>query len=412
MDRAAAAALDEASPLAGTRDRFDLPEDVIYLDGNSLGALPRGVPERVAEVVRAEWGGDLIRSWNDHGWWDLPLAVGDRLAPLIGAGAGTVSVGDCTTVQLYKALGAAARLDDTRTVVVSEPINFPTDSYVIDAAAEQFGLTVRWWDRTADPDIREVLDTDVAVVALCHVDYRSGFAHDGSDVTDAAHDAGALMLWDLCHAAGAVDVRLEEWGADLAVGCTYKYLNAGPGAPAYVYVDRKLHHLVRQPIPGWHGHAAPFALEPTYRPAPGIGKMQTGAQPIIAVAALDAALDAFDGVDMADVRATSLSLTDTFVALAEERLGSFGVEPVVPRLHTQRGSQVCLRVPEEAYGFVQALIVRGVVGDFREPDLARFGFAPLYIRHVDVWDAIDHMAAVLADGEHRLPEHTARRQVT
>jgi kynureninase len=412
MDRAAAVALDEASPLAGTRDRFDLPDGLIYLDGNSLGALPRGVADRVASFVRTEWGTDLIRSWNDHGWWDLPLTVGDKLTPVIGAGPGTVVAGDGVTVQLYKALGASARLDRARTVIVSEPGNFPTDSYVIDAVAEQFGLTVRWWDRATVPDIREVLDTDVAVVALCHVDYRTGFAHDGSGVTDAAHDVGALMLWDLCHSAGALDVRLEEWRADLAVGCTYKYLNAGAGSPGYVYVDRKLQHVVENPIPGWHGHAAPFALEPDYRPARGIARMRTGSSPIIALTALDAALDAFVGVAMTDVRATSLSLTDLFIALTEERLGPFGVEPVTERQHSRRGSQVCLRVPADAYGFVQALIARDVIGDFREPDLARFGFAPLYVRHADVWDAVDHMAAVLEHGEHLLPEHTTRRPVT
>lgn len=412
MDRAAAAALDAASPLADTRDRFDLPDDLIYLDGNSLGALPRGVAERVAAMIHDEWRTDLVRSWNAHGWWDLPAAVGDKLAPIIGAAAGTVSVGDGVTVQLYKALGAAVRMDDTRRVIVSEPGNFPTDSYIIDAVADQFGLTVRWWDRETEPDIRNVVDTDVAVVALCHVDYRTGFAHDGSDVTDAAHDVGALMLWDLCHSAGAMDVRLDEWDVDFAVGCTYKYLNAGAGSPGFIVVGPHLQQVAHNPIPGWHGHADPFALEHEYRPAPGVTRMRSGSSPIIALTALDAALDAFDGVSMADVRATSLSLTETFLELADDRLTEFGVEPVVPRLHTQRGSQVCLRIPDEAYGFVQALVARGVIGDFREPDLARFGFAPLYVRHVDVWDAVDHMAAVLSSREHHRPEHTTRQKVT
>ena len=244
------------------------------------------------------------------------------------------------------------------------------------------------------PDIREVLGSDVAVVALCHVDYRSGFAHDGSDVTAAVHDVGGLMLWDLSHSAGALDIRLEEWGADFAVGCSYKYLNAGPVSSAYIYVHRRLHHLIQNPLPGWHGHAEPFALDPTYRPTMGIGRMQTGAQPIIAVAAVDAALDAFEGVSMPDLRATSLSLTDLFIDLVERRCEGHPLTLITPRNHGERGSQVSIRHPEGG-AVMQALIARGVIGDYREPEVLRFGLTPLFLRYADVWDAVDTLADVL-----------------
>lgn len=411
MDRAAAEALDHADPLRHLRQRFELPDDVIYLDGNSLGPLPVGVRERVAEVVTQQWGHDLIRAWNTHGWFDLPAAVGAKLAPLVGAAPDSVSVGDATSVQLFKLLAAGARLRPGRNVVVTEPGNFPTDSYIVAGVARMLGLTVRWWSAADQPDIRAVLDDDVAVVSLCHVDYRLGTMHDGPAVTTAVHDAGAIMLWDLCHSVGAVEVDLDGWDADLAVGCGYKYLNGGPGAPAFGYVNRRWHDALDQPIPGWHGHAAPFALERDYRPAAGARRLQTGSTSVIAAAALDAALDAFDGVAMSDVRAKSLALTDLFVALADERLAAYGVTAEVPRDHARRGSQVCLRHPE-AYGFVQALIARGVIGDFREPDLARFGFTPLYLRFADVWDTVEHMVAVLDGGEHLRPENLTRAAVT
>ncbi|MBB5786321.1 kynureninase [Jiangella mangrovi] len=410
MERAHAEALDRDDPLAHLRDRFDLPDGVIYLDGNSLGPLPRGVAERVGRLVGTEWRDDLITSWNAHGWYDLPATVGAKLEPLLGAEPGTVTVGDSTSVQLFKLLVAGARLRPDRTVIVTEPGAFPTDSYVADGVARLLGLTVRWWDPATQP-LDEVLDDDVAVVSLCHVDYRLGRMHDGAAVTRAVHEAGAVVLWDLCHSAGAVAVDLAGWGADLAVGCGYKYLNGGPGAPAFVYAAPRWLGTVEQPVTGWFGHATPFALERDYRPADGVRRLLSGTTPVIGTAVLDAALDAFDGVAMADVRRKSLALTDFFLALAASRLGEYGVEPEVPRDHAARGSQLCLRLPE-AYGFVQALIARRVVGDFREPDLARFGLAPLYLRFTNVYDAVEHMAAVLSAGEHRRPENVARAAVT
>ncbi len=412
MDRSTALDLDRADPLAHARDRFDLPDGLIYLDGNSLGPLAVGVRERVADVVSRQWGHDLILGWNTHGWFfELPPAVGAKLARLVGAAPDSVSVGDSTSVQLFKLLVAAARMRPGRSVIVTEPGGFPTDSYIISSVADLLGLTVRWWSIEDDPDIAAVLDDTVAVVSLCHVDYRLGHMHDGPGVTRAVHDAGALMLWDLSHSAGAVEVDLAGWGADLAVGCGYKYLNGGPGAPGYAYVRPDLVGAVEQPITGWHGHAVPFALERDYRPAPGVRRLQTGTTSVIALAALDAALDAFADVSTDVLRSKSLALTDYFLSLADHRLARFGATPEAPRTHAERGSQVCLRLPE-AYGFVQALIARDVIGDFREPDLARFGFAPMYLRFVDVWDAVDRMVAVLDAREHERPEHTTRAAVT
>lgn len=410
-DRATAEALDRDDPLAHVRDRFDLPDGLIYLDGNSLGPLTHAARARVAEVVERQWGTDLITSWNRHGWFDLSAAVGERLAPLLGAAPGTVSVGDATSVQLFKLLVGAARLRPDRRVIVTEPGTFPTDSYIATSVAGLLGLTVRWWSRDEQPDIADVLDDDVTVVTLSHVDYRLGRLHDAAAVTAAAHEAGALVLWDVCHSVGAVELELDGWDADLAVGCGYKYLNGGPGAPAFAYVNRRLLDVIDQPITGWHGHAAPFDLDRDYRPAGGARRLQTGSVSVIATAALDAALDAFEGVSMAAVRTKSLALTDYFLALADERLAPLGVGTEVPRDHARRGSQACLRL-DEAYGFVQALIARGVIGDFREPDLARFGFAPLYVRFTDVWDTVEHMVAVLDADEHRRPENTTRSPVT
>jgi kynureninase len=408
MTRDAAATRDRDDPLRDLRDRFELPDDLIYLDGNSLGPLPVGVRERVAAVVQQEWGKDLIASWNTHDWIGLPSRVGAKVARLVGAPADCVTAGDSTSVQLFKLLVAATRLRPERRVVVTEPGNFPTDSYTIASAARLTGLDLR----SCDPaDVAASLADDVAVVALTHVDYRTGRMHDAPSITAAAHGVGAVALWDLCHSAGAVPVDLDAWDADLAVGCGYKYLNGGPGAPAFAYVHRRWHEALDQPLSGWMGHADPFALERDYRPARGIARVQTGTPSVLSMAALDAALDAFDGVSMDDVRAKSLRLTDYFVALAEKRLSQYGVGVEVPRDHERRGSQVCLRHPG-AYALIQALIARQVVGDFREPDLARFGCAPLYVRFVDVWDAVDHMVDVLDSGEWEQPGYAVRAAVT
>ncbi|MGZ4493380.1 MAG: kynureninase [Nocardioides sp.] len=402
-----AAALDAASPLAGRRDLFDLPAGVVYLDGNSLGALPRAVPPRLADVVAREWGQGLISSWNTADWIGLPRRVAAKIAPLVGARPADLHVGDSTTVTLFKTLVAACRLRPDRTVLVVEPTTFPTDAYVAAGVARTLGVELRWCD-PADPAAS--LDEDVALLALTHVDFRTGAMYDMAALTAAAHEVGALVQWDLCHSTGAVPVDLPGADADLAVGCTYKYLNGGPGSPAFAWVAPRHQDAFEQPIPGWMGHARPFDMTLEHEPAPGAARLASGTPPVLALSALDAALDVFDGVDVEALRAASLSLTDLFVDLVDERLpGAF--EVVTPREHARRGSQVSLRHPE-AYGVVQALIARGVVGDFRTPDIARFGFAPLYVTHTDVVVAVDHLVAVLAADEHLHPDYAVRNPVT
>ncbi|MDP9443292.1 MAG: kynureninase [Actinomycetota bacterium] len=403
--RAEARRLDASSPLAQLRERFVLPERLVYLDGNSLGVLPRGVAERVRDVVENEWGRDLIRSWNTAGWIDLPARTGAKIARLVGAGPDEVVVTDSTSVNLFKLLVAAARLRPDRRVIVAEPSTFPTDGYIAASVARTLGLRLRWCD-PADP--LAAVGEDTAVLALTHVDFRTGALYDAAAVTAGAHAAGALMLWDLCHTAGAVPIELDHIDADLAVGCSYKYLNGGPGAPAYCFVARRWQDRIDQPLTGWLGHADPFGLDRNYRPAGGVGRLRAGTPPVLSLAALDAALDAFDGVEVADLRAASVSLTSLFVDLVRARTDVEVVSPVDP---DRRGSQVSLRHPR-AYGVVQALIERGVVGDFRAPDLARFGMAPMYLRHVDVWDAVDHLVGVLDGREYARPTYATRAAVT
>jgi kynureninase len=406
-----AAALDAASPLA-TRELFRLPEGIVYLDGNSLGALPRAVPDRLAEVVSGEWGQGLIRSWNplpDRGgdWMALSARCAARIAPLVGAAPEDLHVGDSTSVTLFKTMVAATRLRPGRRVIVLEPGTFPTDGYVAAGVADLLGLELRWCD---PDDPAAAVDEDTALLTLTHVDFRTGAMFDLAAVTAAAHRKGALVQWDLCHSVGAVPVDLTAADPDFAVGCTYKYLNGGPGSPAFGWVAPRLQDRLRQPITGWMGHAEPFAMSPDYRPRPGIGQLASGTPPVLALASLEAALSVWEGVSMADVRRVSLSLTDLFIRLVEERLpGEF--EVVTPREHGRRGSQVSLRHPE-AYGVVQALIRRGVIGDFRTPDIARFGFTPLYLRHVDVVTAVDRLVEVMAADEHRDPSYAVRNAVT
>jgi kynureninase len=406
-DPETAAALDERSPLAGRRDLFVLPPGVVYLDGNSLGALPRSVSDRMRRVVDQEWGAGLISSWNDARWVDLSARVGAKIAPLIGARPTDVHVGDSTSVTLFKTFVAAGRLRPGRRVVVLEPTTFPTDAYVASGVARMLDLEIRWCD-PADPVAS--LDEDVAMLALTHVDFRSGAMYDLVSLTKAAHEVGALAHWDLCHSAGAVPVALEAADADVAVGCTYKYLNGGPGSPAFAWVHPRHQDVWDQPIPGWFGHAAPFDMDREFSPAPGIARMASGTPPVLALSALDAALDVFDGVPVDVLRDTSLSLTDYFIDLVDARLGST-FEVITPRDRDLRGSQVSLR-HDAAYGIVQALIERGVVGDFRTPDVARFGFAPLYVTHTDVYDAVEHLVEVMAGAEYARPQYAVRNAVT
>ena len=389
------------------RERFVIPAGRIYLTGNSLGALPKHVPARMAEVIEREWGEDLISAWNTASWTDLSWRVATKIEPMIGAAPGTVHVGDSTSVTLFKAMVAATRLRPDRNVIVIEPTTFPTDGYIAQGVARAFGKTLRWCD---PDDPAASLDNDVALLSLTHVDFRSGAIFDMDSVTAAAHEAGAVMLWDLCHSTGAVPVDVAAADADIAVGCTYKYLNGGPGSPAFGYIAPRLQGMVEQPITGWWGHARPFEMQRDYEPAAGVAQMTVGTPPVLALSALEAALEVFDGVSAQDLRSASLSLTDLFIELVEARLpGAF--ELITPREHERRGSQVSWR-HDQAYGISQALIARGVVGDFREPDVARFGFAPLYVTHTDVYDAVEHLVEVLANDEHLDPAYATKNAVT
>jgi kynureninase len=402
--------LDQRDPLAACRDKFTLPEGEVYLDGNSLGAMPAHLPQRMQQAIAAEWGQGLIRSWNDAGWIDLPQRVAAKVAPLIGATHDEVMVGDSTSVNLFKALAAALRLNPGRKVILTEQGNFPTDLYIAQGIADLFGAEIRYVD--SDPSaINDALDTSVAVLMLTHVNYRSGKVYDMAAITRAAQAAGALVVWDLAHSAGALHVELDAANADFAVGCGYKYLNGGPGAPAFVYVARRHLEQVRQPLSGWHGHAAPFAFVQDYLPAPGINRMQCGTPPLLSMIALDAALDVFDGVDMAQLRKKSQELCDLFIQLVDERLSEHGFGLFSPRDREQRGSQVALTHPQ-GYAIVQALIARGITGDFRMPDILRFGFAPLYVRYIDVWHTVDVLAQIMASGEWNQAKFLARKAVT
>ncbi len=408
--RAACAALDAADPLAPWREHFALPAGMIYLDGNSLGPLPRATAAIVQDVVQRQWGEDLIASWNKHGWIDLPHTLGAKIARLIGAGPDEVMVANSTSVNLFKLIAAALDLRPGRRVVVSERSNFPTDLYVAQGLAGWLGERVEL-RLVASADLEAALDERTALLLLTHVDYRSGRLHDMAQLTRAAHAAGALTLWDLAHSAGAVPVDLNAAGADLGVGCGYKYLNGGPGAPAFLFVAGRWQGQARQPITGWLGHAEPFAFRADYQPAAGIRRFLAGTPPILSLKALEAGVDLLLEVDRQALRAKSMALSDAFIRLVEARCAGFGLELASPRAAAERGSQVSFRHPD-GYPIVQALIARGVIGDFRAPDLLRFGLAPLYVRFVDLWDAVDALGQVMAGRAWDLPEYQQRAAVT
>ena len=392
LTRADLERLDADDPLARFRDEFLLPEGVIYLDGNSLGALPKAAVDRLDAVVRREWGQDLIKSWNLHGWIEAPQRLGGKLAQIIGAEADEVVVADSTSVNLFKLLAGALSLRPGRSTILSEPGNFPTDLYVMQGLAGLLGGEVKV--RTVEADeVVGAIDEDTAVVALTHVHYKSGRRHDMGAITRAAHDKGALALWDLSHSAGAIQVGLNACDADLAVGCGYKYLNGGPGAPAWLFVAKRHQAAIQNPLSGWMGHAAPFAFVDDYAPAPDIRRELCGTPSIVAMAALEAALDLYVEADMARVEAKGARLCDLFIELVEARCPQLTL--VSPRAAAGRGSHVSFAHPD-GYAIVQALIARGVIGDFRAPDIARFGFTPLYLRHTDVWDAVEVLADVVA----------------
>lgn len=392
-ERDRARALDLADPLAPMRAAFDLPPNVIYLDGNSLGPPVRGAGARLRQVVEVEWGEGLIRSWNDAGWFRRCEVLGDRLGRLLGAAPGEIVICDSTSINVFKVVTAALQLRPGRRAIVSDGGNFPTDLYMVQGVRSLLpDVTLRL--ACVDGDLDALIDDSVAAVLLTHVDYRTGAMHDMAAVTRRAHAAGALMLWDLAHSAGAVPVDLAAAGADFAVGCTYKYLNAGPGGPAFVFAARRHQAQARQPLSGWMGHAAPFDFSPLFEADPGIRRFLCGTPPILSLAPLEASLDVWERVDMAAVRRKSLALADLFIDTVEQRAGA-AVALVTPRAHAARGSQVSLR-HAEAYAVMQALIGRGVIGDFRAPDLLRFGFTPLYISFEEAFDAACALADVLA----------------
>lgn len=416
-DRAACLARDAADPLAACRQAFALPPDLIYLDGNSLGPLPHAAAARVADTVAREWGEGLIRSWNDAGWIDLPARVGDRIARLIGARPGSVMAGDSTSINLFKALNAALGLPGPaggRRTILSDTGNFPTDLYVAQGICAASGGRLRL--RTvAQEDLAAAIDGDTAIVMATHVNFRTGWMHDMTAVTEAARAAGAAMVWDLAHSAGAVPLDLAASGAEFAVGCGYKYLNGGPGAPGFIHVRPDLQDRVAPALCGWMGHAAPFDFAPAFVPAQGVRRQQVGTPPILSLAALDAALEIWREVDMAAVRCKSLALADLFIALVERDCAGFGLRLATPRQHDRRGSQISFACgPDLAGGYpvMQALIAAGVIGDFRAPDLLRFGFTPLYLRFVDVFDAADRLHRILAERRWDNPQFHARAAVT
>ncbi|WP_332814539.1 kynureninase [Ramlibacter sp.] len=412
-------ARDAADPLRPLRDLFTLPEGVVYLDGNSLGPLPRATAARVARAVEHEWGEGLIRSWNTAGWYEMPRRVGDRIAGWIGAAPGEVVATDTTSINLYKVLSAALKIAagdrPGRRVVLSERSNFPTDLYIAQALCEERGGELRL---VGAPDgIPQALQgPDVAVLMLTHVNYRTGAMHDMEALTALAHRHGVLTVWDLAHSAGAVPVDLHGAAADFAVGCGYKYLNGGPGSPAFAWVHPRHADRFWQPLAGWWGHAAPFEFTPDYRPAPGIARYLCGTQPVLSLVALDCGMASLDAArplgGMAALRAKSLALTDLFIALVEERCTGHGLSLVTPREHARRGSQVSLSRAEGAYAIVRALIARGVIGDFRAPDILRFGFTPLYLGFEDVWNAVEQLRQVLDSREWQRPEFNRPQAVT
>ena len=404
-----ARALDAADPLKALRGRFTLPEGVIYLDGNSLGALPKATGKRIAEAMATEWGEGLIRSWNSHDWIGAPARVGGKISRLIGAKPNEVIVADSTSVNLYKLIVAALRRQAGRTVILSEPGNFPTDLYVAQGAAELLAGT----ELRVLPveQLVEAIDADTALVMLTHVHYKSGAKHDMAAITRRAHEAGALVLWDLSHSAGAIPVDLNGAGADLAVGCGYKYLNGGPGAPAFLFVAERLQGVLASPLTGWMGHAEPFAFVDDYRPAPGIDRFLCGTPSILALTALETAIDLFLETDLTALHAKGQGLCDLFIDQVSAFAAVHDLRLVTPSGPQRRGSHVSFAHPQ-GYPLMQALIDHGVVGDFRTPDVVRFGFTPLYVGYEDVWRAAEALKSLLESGVWREPRYAVRAKVT
>ena len=393
---------------AATRQMFDLPQGMVYLDGNSLGPLPHSVKARLAHVVQQEWGNLLIQAWNKAGWMDQPGRIGNRIATLIGAEPGSVVMGDTLSIKVYQALTAALAMNPARRVILSDSGNFPSDLYIAQGLVRTLGDTYQL--RVVEPDqVIASIDESVAVTLVTEVDYRTGSRHDMAAITLKAHEKGALSIWDLAHSAGAFPVHLARDGADFAVGCTYKYLNAGPGGPAFIYVAPGHGEHIQPALAGWMGHEAPFAFDLTYAPGRGIERMRVGTPPILQLAALEAALDVWDNVDLDDLRERSLALGDQFITGVEAACPE--LQLATPRAHDRRGSQVSFRHPQ-GYAIMQALIAEGVVGDFRAPDILRFGFTPLYIDASDVARAVDTLASIMGDKRWTAPAFQKKERVT
>ena len=410
MNRDDCIRLDAADPLRDFRGKFDLPQGVIYLDGNSLGAMPHSAKSRVEQVITEEWGEGLIRSWNTAGWMDLPKRVGAGIAEIVGAASDSVISADSTSVNLFKVLSVALAMQPGRRVILSEPDNFPTDLYMAQGLIAQLGGRHELKLVTAK-DIPAAIDADTAVVMLTHVNYRTGAMHDMKSLSALAHERGALALWDLAHSAGAVPVHLDADGADFAVGCGYKFLNGGPGAPAFLYVAKRHQEKFAQPLSGWLGHAAPFEFESGYRPAPGIGRYLCGTPTVLGMSALEEGVNLMRSADMKQLRAKSIALGDLFIRLVEERCAGHGLGLASPRDGAKRGSQASF-THHDGFPIMQALIARGVIGDFRAPDILRFGFTPLYTSYVDVWDAVEILRGILTTGIWDRAEFRKRGAVT
>jgi kynureninase len=402
--------LDDSDPLASFRDRFVIPDKLIYFDGNSLGLMPKSAKPRMLQVLEQEWAQDLITSWNKHGWFHEPLKLGDRLARLMGGGAGNMVVADAISINLFKLLTAAITLRPDRKVILSDTGNFPSDLYVAQGL-NNFLNNSHSLQLVAPEDVLDAIDETIAVVMITEVDYRTSRKHDMKAVIAKAHAKGALVIWDLSHSAGAIPVDLLGNNCDFAVGCTYKFLNAGPGAPGFMFVHPNHHNTVSPALVGWWGDAKPFAFNLDFEPAPGIARYQVGTQPILSLAGLSATMEIWDDVDMALVDAKRKSLCETFIACVEQSCDAFGLTLAGPRDMTKRGSHVSFK-SGDGYAIMQALIKARVIGDFRAPDMIRFGFSPLYNTHVEVWDAVKILHDILQNRKWDRPEFTARKAVT
>lgn len=403
-------ALDATDSLAPQREKFVLPKDVIYLDGNSLGPMPSSVPERINQVLFDEWAQGLVRSWNSADWVGAPLRLGQKIAPLIGARDSEVAICDSTSINLFKTLTAAIALRPDRQTVVTEKDNFPSDLYIAQSAGARAQVDVEAIDNLSELD-RHLSTGAVAAVVFSHVNYRTGARYDLGDITARVHDAGALMIWDLAHSAGVMPLHLSESGVDFAVGCGYKFLNGGPGAPSFVYVSEKWLGKSLQPLTGWFGHRDPFSFDPTYQPSETIQQWLCGTPAILSYAPLEESLDQLGAIDLQAIREKSIGLTEAFMALVEQRCPHLGLTLITPRDESERGSQVSYTHPD-AYALIQALIDRGVIGDFRAPDVMRFGFSPLVVRYIDVWNAVEHLLQVYSDDAWRDPRYLNRSRVT